>query len=120
MASLEVVRHLGTGNLAVHLIHSLDELIRQGTLLDHVQVGIQLRGARNADDDTVAVLGREIAVIDGPSQSRAVAADATLGDEIDRFLGRSLDIRLDIRGRVHLPQRKLQTHVSPFFTPCDE
>lgn len=60
-------------------IDSFDNVIRQGSLLNNVEVGVELVEVGCANDDGITILLVKDTVVHSPSQGNSMAADAVFG-----------------------------------------
>lgn len=85
----QVVRNLILANFLIHGLQGGNDNVRQRSLINHVQVGLQLRRARSPNEDRVAVLAAQKAVVRRPPKRRGMAADSVRLGHLQRlFRGR--------------------------------
>lgn len=91
LSLLKVIRDLVSAKGGVYSIDSFDDIVRQRSLLNDVEVGIELVEVGCANDDGITMLPIKNTVICSPSQGNSMAANAMLGGNCQSIIRRNLD-----------------------------
>lgn len=107
---LVVVRNRIVSNLRKDSIDCINNILWKWPLLKNLQILIQLLDARGTNDDGIATLGGKSAVVGSPSKRRRMSRDVMLRSDFSHAIGRSIDTRLDISGRIKVAKEMLRNN----------